>query len=129
MKIKPATQRRLLGISLFELLMTLALLGVMSSIAVAAFGNQSDAFRDARDRRNAKELANVCTAAKAAGLDFVVAGQLAETVRKVVTGAAPTRGLLKGRIFKVNLIAEADINGASRFLEIQNGELLYRHDS
>lgn len=117
------------GFSLFELLMAIAILGVMGSMAVAALGSQTDAAGNTRDRRNAQEIAAVCTTASAAGLNFVTSDRLDATIRKIIEGAAPTSGAFKNRFFKVNLIGEADIAGAMRFLEIKNGDLVIRHDS
>lgn len=116
------------GFSLFEMLMTIAILGVMGSLAVSAFGGQKDAFESARDRRNAQEIAQVCSTARAAGLEFLVPGQIEDTIRNTVTGAAPTNGAFKGKTFKVGTLSNADITGAARFLVIENGELIYKYD-
>ena len=117
------------GFSLFEMLMTIAILGVMGSLAIGAFGDQASSFERTRDRRNAQEIAATCTTAQAAGLNFVVGNEVNITVRKIIQGAAPTGGAFKDRMFKVNLIGEADIAGAMRFLAIQNGSLVFRYDS
>ena len=110
------------------MLMTIAILGVMGSLAVTAFGGQKDAFESARDRRNAQEIAQVCSTARAAGLEFLVPGQIEDTIRNTVTGAAPTNGAFKGKTFKVGTLSNADITGAARFLVIENGELIYKYD-
>ena len=128
MSIKTAKQRKS-GFSLFELLFTVAILGLLGSVAIAAFGDQADAVENTRDRRNAQEIASVCTTASAAGLQFVTSDRLDATIRKIIQGAAPKGGAFKNRVFKVNLFAEADIAGAMRFLKIENGELLFLHDS
>lgn len=128
MSIKFANNHKL-GFSLFELLMTIAILGIMGSIAVAGLGNQTDAVKNTRDQRNAQAIAVTYTTARAAGLNFITGGQIDMAIRKIIHGAAPTSGAFKNRVFKVNLIGEADIPGAMRFLEIKNGELLIRHES
>lgn len=128
MSIKSAHQRQS-GFSLVELLMTIAIIGVMGSIAVAALGNQTDSVTKSRDQRNAQEMAAICTAAHAAGLDFVAGNQLDAAVRKIIQGAAPVNGPFKNHVFKLNLIGEAEIAGAMQYLRIQNGELLYNHDA
>ena len=125
MSIKPAHHKKA-GFSLFEVLMTVAILGIMASLAMSAFGSQGESYQEVRDRRNAQELVATYTAARAAGFDFVASGAVEPIVRKLIDGATPTTGVFKNRVFKVNLLAEADIAGASRFLQIQNGELLVR---
>ena len=125
MSIKSAHHKKA-GFSLFEMLMTVAILGIIASLAMTAFGSQGDSFQDVRDRRNAQELVATYTAARAAGLDFAASGAVGPIVRKLTDGAAPTSGVFKNRVFKVNFFAEADIAGATRFLQIQNGELLVR---
>ena len=116
------------GFSLFEMLMTIAILGIMGSLAVNAFGGQKEAFESARDRRNAQEIAQVCSTARAAGLEFLVPGQLEDTIRNTITGGAPTKGSFKGKTFKVGSLSDADITGAARFLKVENNELIYKYD-
>lgn len=127
MKTRTVTSKRS-GFSLFELLTTVAILGVLSSLAITAFGGQRGAFEDTRDRRNAQEIAQVCMTANAAGLDFVVAGSVENSIRKAVLGGAPSSGAFRGKIFKAGAMSDEDILGAARFLEIKNGELSYRYD-
>lgn len=122
-------QHQASGFSLFELLMTVALFGIMGSLAITAFGEQSSTFEKTRDRRNAQEIANVSCAASAAGLNFVTSDQLDTTVRHIIQGDAPKSGAFKGRVFKVSLINEDDVAGAMKFLAIEKGELRYRNDS
>lgn len=125
MSIKSANHKKA-GFSLFELLMTVAILGIMASLAMSAYGSQGVSFQDVRDRRNAQEITSTYTAARAAGLDLAVDASVESIVRKLIQGAAPTNGIFKKHVFRVNLLAEADIVGATRFLQIQNGELLVR---
>lgn len=124
-----SNNRRQNGFSLFELLMTVAILGIMGSFAITALGDETSAVENARDQRNAQEVVATCVAAHAAGVNFVVGNQIDATVRKIIEGAAPSNGVFKNHVFKVNLVGEADIAGAIRFLKIQNGELTYSHDS
>lgn len=117
------------GFSLLEMLLFISVLGIIVALVLPFFGSHKGSFENARAKRNAKELISVCTAAQVAGIKMVVPGDLDETVKKLVAGATPDRGVLKGRIFKVNLVNEDDLLGAQRFLTIENGELLYRGDA
>lgn len=116
------------GFSLFEVLMFVAILGIMLSIIVPMLG-QHDSIYAARDRRNAQELASTCMMAQAAGLDFVQGDSVTDTVRALVSGGMPAQGALKGRTFVVPGLSEEDIQGASKYLTIQHGELRYSNDT
>ncbi len=112
------------GFSLFELLMFIAVLGVMLGILVPML-NVNDAIYAARDRRNAQELSSVSVMAQSAGLNFVQETGVIDTVRAIVRGDRPARGALKGRVFVVPGLSEEDIKEAAKYLSIQNGELRY----
>ena len=127
MKTRITTSKRA-GFSLFELLTTVAILGVLGSLAITAYAGQREAFENARDRRNAQEIAQVCMTANAAGLDFLVAGSVENSIRRAVLGGAPSTGAFRGKIFRAGAITDEDIPGAARFLEIKNEELTYRYD-
>jgi hypothetical protein len=104
--------------------MFIAILGVMVSLAVPMLF-QHDSIYAARDRRNAQELAATCMMAQAAGLEFVQEESVMETLRALVRGGMPAQGALKGRVFVVPGLSEEDLQGAAKYLELQNGELRY----
>lgn len=104
--------------------MFVAILGIMLSIIVPMLG-QHDSIYAARDRRNAQELTSTCMMAQAAGLDFVQGDSVTDTVRALVSGGMSAQGSLKGRTFAVPGLSEEDIQGASKYLTIQHGELRY----
>ncbi len=118
------SRRRSSGFSLFEVLMFVAVLGVLLGIVVPMLG-QNDAIYAARDRRNAQELSSVSMMAQAAGLNFVQDKDVIDTVRAIVRGGMPMRGAMKGRVFVVPGLSEEDIKGAAKYLSIQGGELRY----
>lgn len=112
------------GFSLFEMLMVVAVLGVMAGIAVPMLW-QTDSLYAARDRRNAQELSSTSMMAQAAGLNFIQEENVEDTVRAIVRGGMSVGGAFKGRVFVVPGLSEEDIQGAARYLRIQNGELQY----
>ena len=112
------------GFSFFEMLMCIAVLGVILGLTVPMLGN-SDAIYAARDRRNAQELSATSMMAQAAGLNFVQDDNVLDTVRAIVRGGMPVRGSMKGRIFVVPGLSDEDIKAAAKYLNIQNGELRY----
>ncbi|WP_395744885.1 type II secretion system protein [Prosthecobacter sp.] len=117
------TQRRS-GFSLFEVLMFIAILGVMVGIAVPMM-SQDDAVYAARDRRNAQELCSTCMMAQAADVNFVQDDSVIDTVRAIVRGGMSVRGAMRGRVFVVPGLSEEDIQGASKYLRVQDGQLTY----
>lgn len=123
--VHTATKRRALSaFSLFEVLLFTAILGVMVGMVIPMIG-QNDAAYAARDRRNAQELCSTCMMAQAAELNFVQGDSVIETVRAIVRGGMSVRGAMRGRIFVVPGLSNEDIQGAAKFLKLQDGQLLY----
>lgn len=114
------------GFSLFEVLMCVSILGVMVSITVPMLF-QTDSVYATRDRRNAQELCSTAMMAQAAGLDMVEEGNgnVLDTIRVLVRGGMPKGGVMKGRLFVVPGLSEEDMEGASKYLSIRDGQLLY----
>ena len=110
--------------SLFEVLMFVAILGVLVGMAVPMM-SQGDAFYAARDRRNAQELCSTCMMAQAADLNFVQDDSVIDTVRAIVRGGISVRGAMRGRVFVVPGLSEEDMQGAAKYLKVQDGQLIY----
>jgi len=127
--MKPLTpissQRRFhSAFSLFEVLMFIAILGVLVGMVVPMM-IQNDAVYAARDRRNAQELCSTCMMAQAADLNFVQDDSVIDTVRAIVRGGMSVRGAMRGRVFVVPGLSEEDIQGAAKYLKVQDGQLIY----
>lgn len=114
--------------SLFEVLMFFCIIGILVGIAVPML-SQSDAVYAARDRRNAQELCSTCMMAQAADLDFVQDDSVIDTVRAIVRGGVSARGAMRGRVFVVPGLSDEDIQGASKYLRVQDGQLIYTNTS
>ena len=114
------------GLSLVEMLTTIAVLGVLTSIVVpqlsALSGGQTN---EVRHRRNAQEIASVCVTADAAGLDLVDPASLEKTIRKVIAGGKPNGGPFHGKVFAVRGLVEEDVIGVQKYLSLSNGQLNY----
>jgi hypothetical protein len=113
------------GFSLFELLMFIAILGILVGIVLPS-ALAGDDFKAAKDRRNAQELVSVCTCAQVAGLNFVIAGDVPATIQNLRIGGAPAEGSFKGRKFFVSGMKASDAEDAAQYLDIENGSLIYR---
>jgi prepilin-type N-terminal cleavage/methylation domain-containing protein len=112
------------GFSLIEMLTTIVIIGLLAAIIIPSFGNVLDSAGNAKDRRNAQQLAATSAAAVAVGLDFVAGSDLETTVRKIVQGAVPTSDNFKDHRFQVPMGGEADIVGAMKYLSIRDGRLV-----
>ena len=112
------------GFSLFEVLMSIAVLGLMTSLTVPMLF-QTDSLYSTRDRRNAQELSSTSMMAQAAGLNLVQGDDVLKTLRALARGDTPTQGPLKGRLFVVPGLSEEDLISAAKFLTIQDGQLQY----
>lgn len=111
-----------------ELLVTVAIMGVISSIGVGAFGGARQGAEDQKDKRNAQEIANMSAVANAAGATFAVPGDEKASIENLRTGCTPSRGAFRGRLFKLSNMNESDIKGAMRFLAMNDNELQFRLD-
>jgi prepilin-type N-terminal cleavage/methylation domain-containing protein len=119
------------GFSLFEVLMVVSIIGIITAIAVPMMNNQ-ETFYAARDRRNAQELVNTSMMAQAAGLDFIKLSSdksLEGILQSVSNGGMVSTGPLKGRSFAVPGLSQEDIAGAAKYVSNQNGELRYIPES
>ncbi len=110
-----------------EMLIVIALIGIMVNMVLFNFGGARSGAEDSRDRRNAQEIATVAACANAAGADFVVTGDEEATVYNLVVGASPADGVFKGKTFKVPPMEDAALHGAMKFLALQDHELVYQH--
>ena len=115
------------GFSLVEMLVVIAIIGVIAAIAVPQISNFTEAANKGKDQRNAQNLSSVCSAAQAAGHDFVASLTTeAEIVDAVVLGATVASGAFKDEYFGVpNMSPEEKVN-ALVYLELKSGVLCYK---
>lgn len=91
------------GFSLIELLMAIAVISTLASIAIVAFSNVSGAGQDVVVRRNAREFCHMHAAAVAAGVEFHATTQ-AGILDELVEGRRG-RGLFATSEFRLPLAA------------------------
>lgn len=95
--IKLNTSRKA-GFSLVEMLVVIAIIGIIAAIAIPNIGNLNDSARDAAAKRNAQTVASVLNAAVAAGVD-TTGWATANLLEKAQTGVSPTDGAFQGKTF------------------------------
>jgi type II secretory pathway pseudopilin PulG len=110
------------------MLTVIAIMGILASISIGAFGGARQGAVDQKDKRNAQEIASTAAIACAAGAQFLVPGDERATINNLRAGCTPSQGAFKGRLFKLSNLAEPEINGAMRFLALNDSELQYRLD-
>ena len=111
--------------SLIEMLVVIAVIGIIAAIAVPNISQINEAAGDSKDLRNAQNLASVCAAAQAAGLDFVGADVAATVTAIVAGGTVSDPGPFNGTYFGVPNLTAADQTAAAAYLSIANGMLVY----
>ncbi len=114
------------GFTLVEMLTTIAILAVLTSLALPSMSSINQNSIDTRDRRNAQELAAMCSTAQAAGVDFVAPGDLDKTIKNIVKGGKPADGAFAGKFFGIQGMAPKDQDSAKRYLELVNGILSFK---
>ena len=116
--------------SLVEMLIVVTIIGVLSAIAIVPVTRVTKEASDtSRDRRNAQQLASVCAGGSAAGVKFVVVGDLQATVDNIVAGTTASEGVFAGSEFRVPNLSAQEKTTAMRYLELLNDDcLVYRPD-
>jgi prepilin-type N-terminal cleavage/methylation domain-containing protein len=114
------------GFSLFEMVMTVAIIGILVSLTMPLLGSQHDAFSAVKARRNAQELVSECAAAQAADVNFVVPDDLAGTLANIRKGAVATSGAFNNRSFGLPNVTAAELQESAAFLQLSGTELTLR---
>ncbi|WP_078811811.1 type II secretion system protein [Prosthecobacter debontii] len=112
--------------SLVEMLIVIAIVGVMSAVVIAFLGGaHRESMTRVRDQRNAQEVVSLCMGAVAVGAPVVEPGNMRTTIENLMEGKAASSGIFQGRIFRISQMSEEEIDGALKYLSWHDSQPVY----
>jgi prepilin-type N-terminal cleavage/methylation domain-containing protein len=113
------------GLTLIELLVTVAAIAVISAIAVPSFVSMLDESQQAVAHRNAQNIAMVCSVAVAAGNETIpAAANLDEALDLLFEGVTGNDNFVNRRFELTDMSAE-DREAAKPYLRFAGGVIIY----
>ncbi len=114
------------GFSLVELVVVVAIIGVIVAVAIPSLSNMSGSAKKASSQRNAQHVVTIYEAGAAAGIKWSGSDRNSK-ISAVVAGAHPDDGPFAGKTFTVPNIAGTDLTNTYPYIgfDTASGDLFY----
>ena len=120
------TRRHSKGFSLAELLIAIAIIGIIAMLAVPVLAGAVSRSDGARDHRHAQSLSAMAGNAVAAGdLSIPAASSASEVVDLLIAGVKGS-GVFEASLFQVHGLDSEEVAGALLLLQFEGGILNYK---
>ncbi len=129
MKFRPLLlfrpRRRARGFSLAEVTIVVAILGVMTALALPIISQVATSSSESKYRKSARDIVSMAASAVAAGDTSIPAAPDVESaVRLLIEGVTIEEGIA-GLRFQLQGLTEAGIENVARYLRLQDGLLIF----
>ena len=112
------------GFSLVEMLVVIAVIGILASISVTAIGSVTAKANATKAKRNAQNLAAVGSSAQAVGFQYV-SHRKRRATKELIAGVTGT-GQFETTVFRVPNLSRSQLRETLRYLKFENATPVYK---